>query len=159
VTLRQLFYRLVSVELLPNTQPAYKTLSDRTAKARRAGTFPGLIDRGRGIYLGPSWDSPADALTALAEQYRRDRTQGQPFSVYLAVEKAGIVEQLRAWFGDLGVPIVALSGYASQSYVDRVAERVARQGDQRSCCTPGTTTRLGRTPTATSSSEATAGTR
>jgi hypothetical protein len=35
VTLRQLFYRLVSDGTLPNTDVSYKTLSARTAAARR----------------------------------------------------------------------------------------------------------------------------
>lgn len=35
VTLRQLFYRLVAAETLPNTVGAYKGLSDKSAKARR----------------------------------------------------------------------------------------------------------------------------
>jgi hypothetical protein len=50
VTLRQLFYRLVAAGLLPNTQPAYKTLSVKTAEARRHGWFPRLLDRGRAIH-------------------------------------------------------------------------------------------------------------
>lgn len=47
VTLRQLFYRLVAAELLPNTTNAYKALSRHTAQARREGLFPALMDRGR----------------------------------------------------------------------------------------------------------------
>ena len=38
VTLRQLFYRLVAAELLPNTTNAYKALSKYSAEARRAGS-------------------------------------------------------------------------------------------------------------------------
>ncbi|MQA15521.1 MAG: hypothetical protein GEV09_15535 [Pseudonocardiaceae bacterium] len=124
VTLRQLFYRLVSERLLPNTDTSYKTLSHRTAAARRAGTFPELIDRGRSIHRYRSYDSPADALSMLARTYRRDRTEHQPYSIYLAVEKAGLVVQLQSWFGDLGFPIIALGGYSSQSYVDNVAADV-----------------------------------
>ena len=125
VTLRQLHYRLVAEQLVPNTLGYYKRLSDRTAKARRAGTFPDLTDRGRHIHRHAAWDSTQDALDAIAEQYRRGRTDGQPWSIYLGVEKAGIIEQLSAWFGDLGIPIAALSGYASQSYVDAVARDVS----------------------------------
>ena len=50
VTLRQLFYRLVSAQVIPNSQVAYKRLSALTAEARRDGTFPALIDRGRTIH-------------------------------------------------------------------------------------------------------------
>lgn len=35
VTLRQLFYRLVAAAVISNTSSAYKTLSSRTAAARR----------------------------------------------------------------------------------------------------------------------------
>lgn len=128
VTLRQLFYRLVSEQRIPNTTSAYKNLSRTTAEARREGWFPALIDRGRVIHRDPSWSSPAHALRALAEQYRVDRTAGQKWSIYLAVEKAGIVEQLRAWFSELGVPILALGGYSSQTYVDEVNAHAERDG-------------------------------
>jgi hypothetical protein len=126
VTLRQLYYRLVSQQLLPNVLSAYKGLSARTAEARRQGQFPPLIDRGRAIHRYATDTSPADALDDLATTYRRNRTEGQKFAIYLAVEKNGLVNQLTAWFGDLGVPILACGGYSSQSYVDVIAYDVAR---------------------------------
>ena len=125
VTLRQLFYRLVAAQLLPNDTNAYKSLSKHTAAARRDGTFPALMDRDRLIYRFQTFPGPAAARAWLSSIYRRDRTEGQRYSVYLAVEKAGIVEQLRTWFGDLGVPVLALKGYGSQTYVDDVAADVA----------------------------------
>jgi hypothetical protein len=63
-------------------------------------------------------------MAALIDQYRLDRTAGQDVSLYLAVEKAGLVVQLESWFGDLGVPILALGGYSSQSYVNDVVSDV-----------------------------------
>jgi hypothetical protein len=122
VTLRQLFYRLVSEQLLPNSQTAYKGLSARTAEARRQGDFPALIDRGRSIHRYQSFRSAGHALNWLGRIYRLDRTKGQDVSLYVGVEKAGMVIQLQSWFGDLGIPILALGGYSSQTYVDDVAE-------------------------------------
>lgn len=127
VTLRQLFYRLVAAELLPNSQSAYKTLSSRTADARRRGEFPDLIDRTRDIHRFQTFGGVDDARQWLRDIYRRDRTEGQPYSLYLGVEKNGIVAQLESWFGDLGFPILALGGYSSQSYV---AEVIADVFDQ-----------------------------
>ena len=124
VTLRQLHYRLVAAELVPNTVTAYKTLSDRTAEARRDGTFPELVDKTREIHEDLSFDGVGDALSAVAEWYRRRRTEGQPHSVYLAVEKRGLVEQLRSWFGDRGLPVIELGGYCGQAHVDRVRQHV-----------------------------------
>jgi hypothetical protein len=121
VTLRQLFYRLVSAQLIPNTEGAYKRLSAVTAQARRDGTFPALIDRGRMIHRYRSFTDARQGLGWLARIYRLDRTAGQDVSIYLGVEKAGMVVQLQAWFGDLGVPVLALGGYSSQTYADDVA--------------------------------------
>jgi hypothetical protein len=128
VTLRQLFYRLVAAALLPNTTNAYKALSRYTAEARRAGTFPALMDRGRTIHRYTAFGGAAEAREWLARIYRRDRTEGQRVSVYLGVEKAGIVAQLQEWFGDLGVPVLALGGYGSQTYVENVIADVRATG-------------------------------
>ena len=127
VTLRQLFYRLVAAELLPNTSSAYKSLSSQTAAARRAGAFPALIDRTRTIHEDLSFNGVGDAVASTISWYRRDRTEGQECSIYLAVEKNGLVEQLREWFGNCGFPILALGGYCGQSYVDDVRRHVERQ--------------------------------
>ena len=127
VTLRQLFYRLVAAELLPNTTAAYKTLSRQTAEARREGDFPALIDRTRTIHRYRMFPGPDEARSWLLGIYRRDRTEGQDVSLYLGVGKNGIVEQLEAWFGDMGIPILALGGYSSQSYVDEVVRSVKEQ--------------------------------
>lgn len=120
VTLRQLFYRLVSEQLMPNTDTSYKRLSAKTAELRRAGEFPDLIDRGRSIHRYEYFGDALEAVTDMTEWFRLDRTEGQDVSLYLAVEKAGLVVQLQSWFGDLGLPILALGGYSSQSYVNEV---------------------------------------
>jgi hypothetical protein len=127
VTLRQLFYRLVAALLLPNTLNAYKALSKHTARARRDGDFPALMDRTRTVHRYQTFVGVTDARMWLGKIYRRDRTEGQPFAIYLAVEKSGIVAQLQEWFGDLGVPILALGGYGSQTYKDEVKEDVDAQ--------------------------------
>ena len=128
VTLRQLFYRLVSEQMIPNSVSAYKVLSRKTAEARREGWFPSLIDRTRAIEVNQSFDDPNDALYWLWKIYRRDRTENQEWSVYLGVEKHGMVVQLQDWFGDYGLPILALGGYSSQTFVDVVADDVINQG-------------------------------
>jgi transposase-like protein len=127
VTLRQLFYQLVAAGLIPNTRAAYQRLSKVTAAGRRDGSFPDLIDDSI-IHRNEHFDGVSDALNSILNWYRRDRTEGQPVAIYIAVEKAGLVEQLRAWFSDLGIPIIALGGYASQSYVKMVQDDVDADG-------------------------------
>ena len=128
VTLRQLFYRLVATQVLRNTRSDYNQLSDHTADARREGMFPDLLDNTRDIHRAVAWSSPEEALADLRGQYRRDRTEGQEHTVYIGVEKAGMVAQLTSWFSDRGLPVLALSGYASQPYVKDVQTDIATQG-------------------------------
>lgn len=128
VTLRQLFYQLVSRQLIRNLLTDYNYLSRVTARARREGWFPALIDPTSRILEPKTFSSPQAAMAALRRSYRRDRTEGQDVSIYLGVEKAGIEQQLRSWFWDLGVPILALGGYASQTFAADIAADVEAKG-------------------------------
>jgi hypothetical protein len=130
VTLRQLFYRLVVLGVLRNLQTDYRQLSAYTAEARRGRTFPRLLDRTRRIHRYQTFPSPSAARTWLADIYRMDRTEGQPVSLYLGVEKHGVVAQLQSWFGDLGVPVLSVGGFSSQTYVDEIADDVAEDRAQ-----------------------------
>jgi hypothetical protein len=128
VTLRQLYYRLVAAEMLPNTQQAYGSLSAHTAAARRDNGFPSLIDNGRGIDRPNLWASAAEAATWLAEMYMEDRAATQPHNIYVGVEKNGLKAQLFQWFAPLGLPVFACGGYASQSLADEVYEDTRKPG-------------------------------
>jgi len=128
VTLRQLFYRIVADGSLPNVQTYYRRLSNVTAEARRAGAFPDLLDRTSRIERYQSFDGADAAREYIRNVYRRDRTEGQEWSIYLGVEKAGISEQLADWFTKpFGIPHVALGGFASQTLCDHVRRDIERQ--------------------------------
>lgn len=130
ITLRQLHYRLVMTAGLgyQNTESHYKRLSALTAEYRRAGSFPVLLDQTREIHRAQAWTSPQSALQALADQYRLDRSEGQDAFIVLGGEKATLLAQLDDWFSDLGLPIVLLRGYGSQTYIDDVTELVEADG-------------------------------
>jgi hypothetical protein len=116
VTLRQLFYRLVADGTIPNTAQAYKGLSRASAEARRAGTFPALVDRRRSIDRPAWWTSPEEAREALREQYRRDRTEGQPFNIYVGCEKDALSALLAGWLDERGIPVLIVGGWSSEGY-------------------------------------------
>jgi hypothetical protein len=124
MTLRQLFYRLVVDKVLPNLQSYYRRLSAYTAAARRDGTFPDLVDESRDIGGGYGDTSPADALRSTADYYTRDHTEGQPYTIVLAVEKRGLLGLLDLWFSELNVIRVAVGGFDSQSHIDELVRMV-----------------------------------
>jgi hypothetical protein len=122
VTLRQLFYRLVAATLIVNKLSEYKQLSKYTARWRRDGMFPDLVDRTRAIHGGPGATvTPRQALEEAVDYYDRATDEGQPWAVFVASEKATMIEQLTDWVRPYGARVVAVSGYGSQTYVDEVA--------------------------------------
>src|SRR6266508_3227324 len=94
VTLRQLFYRLVSEGLIANSTVRYNQLSRRSARWRREGKFPDLVDTGRSIKRPFHFSGPTVARMWLRAQYRRNRTEGQPYNVYLGLEKDALSRQV-----------------------------------------------------------------
>lgn len=128
IILRQLFYRLVAKQVIPNLQSYYRGLSAHTAAGRRDGTFPDLADEGSEFYPASGDSSPAEALRSAAANYRRDRSEGQPYTIVAGVAKRGMVSQLLAWFGALDIVIVATGGYASQTLCHEVKREVLARG-------------------------------
>lgn len=124
MTLRQCFYVLVSEAAIPNADTSYKSLSRLTAEARREGWFPSFVDGTREIFQYQTWDGLEDALGETARVYRRDRTEGQPWQVWIGGEKRTLARQLQSWFGDYGFPIVVCAGYASQTLCDDVRGQI-----------------------------------
>jgi hypothetical protein len=130
ITLRRLFYLLVSEGMIENSLKTYNSLNDRTAKPRRNGEFPDLIDLTCALYKASSWSSPESLLNAAAHQYRCDRTEGQPYQIYVGVEKNGLLPTLREWFNDYGVRVFAIGGYESVTFESDVKRAIAKDGRQ-----------------------------
>lgn len=126
VTLRQLFYRLVSEELIENKPGSYNTLSNKTATARRNDDFPALLEHGRKLYELGYWRSSLACLSSVVGAFKVDRCASQSVTLILGVEKNALVGLVRAWFGDLGIPVTALGGYGSETLERRVRDYVGR---------------------------------
>ena len=127
-TLRQVFYRLVSDQWIPNTEASYKRLSSLTAEARRDGWFPPLADATRDIYVPANFTGLDDLSATAARSFRVDRWATQEKLVVIAVEKRGMLAQFEAEFGYYGFPIVPVAGYVSQTIADDLRELVERDG-------------------------------
>jgi hypothetical protein len=124
--LRDTHYHLAGRRLVPNNRNAYARLSELTAPMRRAGTFPNFAEDARRIDRPLQFTNPDLGMAWLAENFKLDRTLGQPWSVYLVVEKNGYVPRLRHWFDDLGLPIVGLRGISSATLEVKVNRDIAR---------------------------------
>lgn len=137
LTLRQLYYVLVSRALIPNSQESYKRLGDVLGEARLRGAFHPdlLIDRGReaGATLVERELDLASALEEAAEYassipswvIKADRWFGQPVHVSVWVEKEALAGVFEDPCEKLGVGFFACKGYPSHSALWQWIQHVA----------------------------------
>ncbi|MFI9332656.1 hypothetical protein ACIGZJ_34625 [Kitasatospora sp. NPDC052868] len=126
-TLRQVYYKLITQAVIPHTASAYKHLSAHLAKARREGRFPDLIDTLRQVHAPAAWDDAGAMVAQMPGWFRLDRTRGQHVALYVAAEKDTLRAQFTGWLDELGIPVIVVRGYGSQSYVQMVRDRTAQE--------------------------------
>jgi len=132
LTLRQLYYRLVSKRLIPNTINSYKRLSRIMVKAREQRDVPVncLEDRSRRI-LGRGDTGYASAeeflrrrITGLKESYKEftmPMWDDQPNYVLVSLEKDALSRLMSDIANQYSVRTFPTRGYPSFTYVNRMA--------------------------------------
>lgn len=126
LTLRQLYYQMVSRDLIKNNVKEYNRLGDVLSKARRAGMIDwnAIVDRTRNLRSLPTWDSPSSIVEAVAQQFRYDRWQKQPSYVEVWFEKEALMGVFERPANALRLPFFACKGYPSDSEVWSAAQRM-----------------------------------
>lgn len=117
LSLRQLYYQLVSRNVVPNTEKSYKSVGSLVSDARMAGLIDwGMIrDRGREHLSLPHWVSPADFMESVIPQYHIDLWRGQAEYVEVMVEKQALEGVLVPVCQRYDVGFTANKGYTSSS--------------------------------------------
>lgn len=117
LTLRQLYYQLVSRDIIPNKQSEYAKLSTVLKEGRMAGIvdWSAIEDRLRKPSSPASFDSPENILQAAIQQYELPRQKGQDIYLEVFVEKDALSGVLKRITEKYHVPISVNRGYASAS--------------------------------------------
>jgi 5S rRNA maturation endonuclease (ribonuclease M5) len=143
LTLRGLFYILVSKDVIPNTKNAYKRLSEVLAKARYKGEFPWYLIKDatrRKIYKEiETWYptsplSPED-LRRILEDYINSYTnvnvnpwEDQRFRIIVVVEKEALADAIDKFIDEVwshGVyQIRVIRGYDSATDIHELAKTI-----------------------------------
>lgn len=117
LTLRQLYYQLVSRDIIPNQQKEYTQLSNILKKGRMAGIvdWAAIEDRVRKPKL-PYWvhDIP-DAIADTVRQYRLNRMKGQARKIEVWVEKDALSNVLSRVTEKYHIRLMVNRGYSSVS--------------------------------------------
>lgn len=125
LSLRQLYYQLVSQNVIENTEKSYKKLGVLVSDARMAGyiDWDMIKDRGREMQSNPHWKDPKDFMEVVAPQYRFDLWHDQPCYVEVMVEKQALEGVLIPECQKLDIPFTANKGYSSSSALYEASKR------------------------------------
>jgi len=134
MTLRQLFYRLVSKHVFPNNLNSYKTLSKMLVKARERGEVPDayLEDRTRTTIGGDlGFDGSDDFIDAYVnwfksswERFTMPLWANQPKRIEVWVEKDALSRLCSSASEEYNVITCPSKGYSSYSYVKNAVTRI-----------------------------------
>jgi hypothetical protein len=134
MTVRQLYYRFVALDLLENKESQYQYLCESMKEARLEGTVPwdDLEDRTRSAGAGDAerktpqrrLSEAVDYLRSAPERHERPRWEGQSTYVELWVEKQALEAFFSRIADDLGVKALACRGYPSITVLRDASERI-----------------------------------
>lgn len=133
LSLRQLYYQLVSKNLVPNTERSYKNIGNLVSDARYAGLVDWAMikDRGREMIQNPHWRDPADFMRVVALQFRFNLWRDQETYCEVMVEKQALEGVLEPVCRSLDVPFTANKGYSSSSALYEASKRFLKAAYDR----------------------------
>jgi hypothetical protein len=126
LTLRQLYYQLVSRGIIPNSQKSYKRVGSIVNDARLGGyiDWQAIEDRTRNLRGLAHWENPADIVESVSLQFRVDLWEGQTYRPEVWIEKDALVGVIEGVCNQYDVPFFSCRGYTSQSEMWGAAQRL-----------------------------------
>jgi hypothetical protein len=126
LTLRQLYYQLVSRNVIPNRARAYKNLSAVVNDARWAGTMDvdALEDRLRRPVTPTDFENLNELVKAALASYRLPRWRGQSVYVEVWCEKDALSSVLEPVAQEFHITFMSNRGYSSFSAMHEAAQRL-----------------------------------
>lgn len=117
LTLRQLYYQLVSRDIVPNKASEYGKLSNLLKEGRMSGQvdWDAIEDRLRKPSSPSSWESPKDIMKSAISSFALPRLAGQANYIETWVEKDALSGVLKRVTEPYHVPIMVNRGYSSVS--------------------------------------------
>jgi len=132
LSLRQLYYQMVSKNIIPNSEREYKRLGSLINDARLAGLVDWdlIKDRGREMVQNSHWENPKDILEQCTRQFQIDKWAMQPNYVEVMVEKQALEGVLEPVCSELDIPFTANKGYSSASAFYECGKRLQERLNQ-----------------------------
>lgn len=126
LSVRQLYYQLVSRDIIENNKEQYNRVKRMTKEARIAGVvdWDSIQDRTRGLKGWNGFDNPAEAIRRAASTYMTNWWAGQACYVECWYEKDALSDVVRSACAKTRTPFMACKGYTSTTIQRETAERL-----------------------------------
>ena len=126
LTLRQLYYQLVSRAVIKNDDKEYKRLGSVINDARLAGLvdWNAIVDRTRNLRDLGHWNTPADIIKSASYSFAVDKWANQAFRPEVWIEKDALTGVIAGVCNELDVPFFSCRGYTSQSEMWSAGQRL-----------------------------------
>ena len=133
LTLRQLYYQLVSRNIVPNTEKSYNRVGVIISNARMAGLIDWemIEDRNRHTIIPQHWESPSQIISACAHSYRIDKWLNQPAYCEVMVEKQALEGVLEPVCRELDIPFTSNKGYSSVTMMHAAGQKLKMEFRRR----------------------------
>ncbi len=124
MTLRQLYYRLISAGALNNKQSEDPRLGAVMSRIREAGDVPRtwLVDHTRTTFKPSSWSGLSDFADSVRNCYRKDYWESLPHHVELFVEKDAVAGTIQPVTHENDIALRVCRGYSSISFAGEIAD-------------------------------------
>ncbi len=121
LTIRQLYYQLVSRNAIANSIRQYKALVNIASQGRLSGLIDWAMieDRVRHPSSNTHWDTPSRILEAAANNFYIGRWKNIPYHIEVWCEKDAVSNILQPVCAKWDVLFMANRGYSSQSAIVR----------------------------------------
>jgi hypothetical protein len=132
LSLRQLYYQLVTLDSIPNNVRSYKNLGSLVSNARQAGLvdWDMIEDRNRSTNVNSHWNNPAHIIESASSQFRIDKWANQYFHIEVLCEKDALSGLLVPVCRGLDVGITANKGYSSSSTMYEIGQRLSEKAGE-----------------------------
>lgn len=131
LTLRQLYYQLVTKNLIANEEKSYKNVGKLVSNGRLAGLldWDAIEDRVRQPKTPNHFSGLGELVEVALRAYRLDRWKGQQEYVELWVEKDALAGVLAPMATKYHITLMVNRGYSSQSAMYEASKRFLEAAD------------------------------
>jgi hypothetical protein len=129
LTLRQIFYQMVSRGFTENTEKMYNKTKRIVGEARYGGLldWDGIHDRTRKTLAPSEWENTTTLLNAALTQYRLPRTETQTKYIEVITEKDALHSVLSPIAEKYHLPFSVFRGYNSSTAMYALSKRILRE--------------------------------